>query len=62
MRHQFFTITLHIKNLITDNFNKSSCEELIHLKNSHKSSQKFKTTRKNYFKYQRLYLNISSTN
>ena len=33
MRHQFFTITLHMKNLITINFNKNGCGELIHLEN-----------------------------
>ena len=31
-----------MKNLITENLNKNSCREFIHLKNRHKSSQKFK--------------------
>ena len=31
-----------MKNLITENLNKNSCREFIHLKNCHKSSQKFK--------------------
>ena len=56
--------------------NKNNCGELIvsttncnincfvhkHLKNSHKSFQKFKTTRTRYFIKQRTYLNISPVN
>ena len=51
-----------MKNFITENFNKYSCGELIHLKNPHKSSQKFKTTHTHYFINQRSCLNISPTN
>ena len=47
---------------ITQNFNKNSCGEFIHLKNPQKVSQKFKTTRTHYFINQRSYLNISAIN
>ena len=55
--HKHFTSTM-----ITENFNKNSCGELIHLKNPHKSSQKCKTARTHHFINQLSYLNISPAN
>ena len=55
-------ILVNISHQNFDNFNKNSWQEFIHLKNPHKNSQKFKTTRTHYFINQRSYLNISPTN
>ena len=48
--------------MITENFLKNSCAEFIHLKNRHKSFQKFKITRTHYFINRRSYLTIFPTN
>ena len=55
-------VNTNIKTLVTQNFNKNSCGELIHHKIPQKSSQIFKTARIHYFINQHTYLNISPTN